>query len=205
MTFDEHVISNNFKFGVIYQKLGQVGVRQVRGAGRKCGEGGLLLREAVAERPPWPLAGQRWCWGGVRGPRLKSLLGCTEEPPWFLLAASCCDRQGTPIKGRKEGGKLRLQTAHPSCPPPVPPAGGLQLWRLNIPHTHTHTLLSTWAIILSPPSPQTMQATLPPSFEELLNWLLGGGSSLHLSSAGLSSLGNQTGPLNHICRSFTVA
>lgn len=26
VTFDEHVISNNFKFGVIYQKLGQVGV-----------------------------------------------------------------------------------------------------------------------------------------------------------------------------------
>lgn len=24
VTFDEHVISNNFKFGVIYQKLGQV-------------------------------------------------------------------------------------------------------------------------------------------------------------------------------------
>lgn len=24
MTFDEHVISNNFKFGVIYQKFGQV-------------------------------------------------------------------------------------------------------------------------------------------------------------------------------------
>lgn len=24
VTFDEHVISNNFKFGVIYQKYGQV-------------------------------------------------------------------------------------------------------------------------------------------------------------------------------------
>lgn len=24
VTFDEHVISNNFKFGVIYQKFGQV-------------------------------------------------------------------------------------------------------------------------------------------------------------------------------------
>lgn len=26
VTFDEHVISNNFKFGVIYQKFGQVSV-----------------------------------------------------------------------------------------------------------------------------------------------------------------------------------
>lgn len=28
VTFDEHVISNNFKFGVIYQKFGQVGELQ---------------------------------------------------------------------------------------------------------------------------------------------------------------------------------
>lgn len=28
VTFDEHVISNNFKFGVIYQKFGQVSAPQ---------------------------------------------------------------------------------------------------------------------------------------------------------------------------------
>lgn len=65
VTFDEHVISNNFKFGVIYQKLGQVCSPPLpfphptwlsQWAAELCRAEPLPRAQGPLEVPPWPPA-----------------------------------------------------------------------------------------------------------------------------------------------------